>query len=378
MNIAIVCYPTFGGSGVVATELGMALAKRDHNIHFITYNLPVRLEALNDPKIHFHEVSVPDYPLFKYQPYELALSSRLVDVVRSNSIDILHVHYAIPHAYAAYMAKKMLIDEGIEIPIVTTLHGTDITLVGSHPFYNPAVTFSINHSDRVTAVSESLKHDTLNLFDIKKKIDVIPNFVDINKIKAKEKPCERSLLAKKEEKILTHISNFRPLKRIFDVISIYEGVAKHVNSKLMMVGEGPEKTKAIQYVKKNNLEDKILFLGNSNEIDKILCYSDLFLLPSEKESFGLSALEAMANGVPVISSNTGGITEVNINNKTGFVSKIGDIKDMTVNALTLLKNKNLHQEFKKQARIQAELFNLENIVNKYESIYVDAVASIKY
>ena len=378
MNIAIVCYPTFGGSGVVATELGMALAKRDHNIHFITYNLPVRLEALNDPKIHFHEVSVPDYPLFKYQPYELALSSRLVDVVRSNSIDILHVHYAIPHAYAAYMAKKMLIDEGIEIPIVTTLHGTDITLVGSHPFYNPAVTFSINHSDRVTAVSESLKNDTLNLFDIKKKIDVIPNFVDINKIKAKEKPCERSLLAKKEEKILTHISNFRPLKRIFDVISIYEGVAKHVKSKLMMVGEGPEKTKAIQYVKKNNLEDKILFLGNSNEIDKILCYSDLFLLPSEKESFGLSALEAMANGVPVISSNTGGITEVNINNKTGFVSKIGDIKDMTVNALTLLKNKNLHQKFKKQARVQAELFNLENIVNQYESIYVDAVASIKY
>ena len=378
MNIAIVCYPTFGGSGVVATELGMALAKRDHYIHFITYNLPVRLEALNDPKIHFHEVSVPDYPLFKYQPYELALSSRLVDVVRSNSIDILHVHYAIPHAYAAYMAKKMLIDIGIEIPIVTTLHGTDITLVGSHPFYNPAVTFSINHSDRVTAVSESLKNDTINLFDIKKKIDVIPNFVDINKIKAKEKPCERSLLAKKEEKILTHISNFRPLKRIFDVISIYEGVAKHVKSKLMMVGEGPEKTKAIQYVKKNNLEDKILFLGNSNEIDKILCYSDLFLLPSEKESFGLSALEAMANGVPVISSNTGGITEVNINNKTGFVSKIGDIKDMTVNALTLLKNKNLHQKFKKQARIQAELFNLENIVNKYESIYVDAVASIKY
>ena len=378
MNIAIVCYPTFGGSGVVATELGLALAKRDHNIHFITYNLPVRLEALNDPKIHFHEVSVPDYPLFKYQPYELALSSRLVDVVRSNSIDILHVHYAIPHAYAAYMAKKMLIDIGIEIPIVTTLHGTDITLVGSHPFYNPAVTFSINHSDRVTAVSESLKNDTINLFDIKKKIDVIPNFVDIKKIKNKEKACERNLLAKKEEKILTHISNFRPLKRIFDVISIYEGVAKQVKSKLMMVGEGPEKIKAIQYVKENKLEDKVLFLGNSNEIDKILCYSDLFLLPSEKESFGLSALEAMANGVPLISSNAGGITEVNINNKTGFVSKIGDVKDMTTNALTLLKDENLHQEFKKQARVQAELFNLENVVNQYESVYVDAVASIKY
>ena len=378
MNIVIVCYPTFGGSGVVATELGLALSKRGHHIHFITYNLPVRLEALNDPKIHFHEVTVPDYPLFKYQPYELALSSRLVDVVKSNAIDILHVHYAIPHAYAAYMAKKMLIDMGIEIPIVTTLHGTDITLVGSHPFYNPAVTFSINHSDRVTAVSKSLKNDTLSLFKINKKIDVIPNFVDINKIKNKEKPCERILIAEKEEKILTHISNFRPLKRIFDVISIYEGVVKKVKSKLMMVGEGPEKIKAIQYVKEKNLEDQVLFLGNSNEIDKILCYSDLFLLPSEKESFGLSALEAMANGVPVISSNAGGINEVNINNKTGFVSNIGDIQDMISNSLTLLNDKKLHKEFKKQAKIQAEKFNLETIVNQYENVYDDAVASIKY
>ena len=378
MNIVIVCYPTFGGSGVVATELGLALSKRGHHIHFITYNLPVRLEALNDPKIHFHEVTVPDYPLFKYQPYELALSSRLVDVVKSNAIDILHVHYAIPHAYAAYMAKKMLIDMGIEIPIVTTLHGTDITLVGSHPFYNPAVTFSINHSDRVTAVSKSLKNDTLSLFKINKKIDVIPNFVDINKIKNKEKPCERILIAEKEEKILTHISNFRPLKRIFDVISIYEGVVKKVKSKLMMVGEGPEKIKAIQYVKEKNLEDQVLFLGNSNEIDKILCYSDLFLLPSEKESFGLSALEAMANGVPVISSNAGGINEVNINNKTGFVSNIGDIEDMISNSLTLLNDKKLHKEFKKQAKIQAEKFNLETIVNQYENVYDDAVASIKY
>ena len=378
MNIVIVCYPTFGGSGVVATELGLALSKRGHHIHFITYNLPVRLEALNDPKIHFHEVTVPDYPLFKYQPYELALSSRLVDVVKSNAIDILHVHYAIPHAYAAYMAKKMLIDMGIEIPIVTTLHGTDITLVGSHPFYNPAVTFSINHSDRVTAVSKSLKNDTLSLFKINKKIDVIPNFVDINKIKNKEKPGERILIAEKEEKILTHISNFRPLKRIFDVISIYEGVVKKVKSKLMMVGEGPEKIKAIQYVKEKNLEDQVLFLGNSNEIDKILCYSDLFLLPSEKESFGLSALEAMANGVPVISSNAGGINEVNINNKTGFVSNIGDIEDMISNSLTLLTDKKLHKEFKKQAKIQAEKFNLETIVNQYENVYDDAVASIKY
>ena len=378
MNIAIVCYPTFGGSGVVATELGLALSKKGHNIHFITYNLPVRLEALRDPNINFHEVNVPDYPLFKYQPYELALSSRLVDVVKSNQIDILHVHYAIPHAYAAYMAKKMLIDMGIQIPIVTTLHGTDITLVGSHPFYRPAVTFSINHSDRVTAVSESLKEDTLRLFEIRKNIQVIPNFIDIDKIKSKGKPCERSLLASKEEKILSHISNFRPLKRIFDVIAIFEGVLPKVKSKLMMVGEGPEKQKAVQYVKEKGLEGRVLFLGNSNEIEKILCYSDLFLLPSEKESFGLSALEAMAHGVPVISSNTGGISEVNIHGKTGYLSQIGDIQDMTKNALKLLKDDKLHSTFKNQAQTQARIFNIDKVVGKYESIYVNVVESIQY
>ena len=378
MNIAIVCYPTFGGSGVVATELGLALSKKGHNIHFITYNLPVRLEALRDPNINFHEVNVPDYPLFKYQPYELALSSRLVDVVKSNQIDVLHVHYAIPHAYAAYMAKKMLIDMGIQIPIVTTLHGTDITLVGSHPFYRPAVTFSINHSDRVTAVSESLKEDTLRLFEIRKNIQVIPNFIDIDKIKSKGKPCERSLLASKEEKILSHISNFRPLKRIFDVIAIFEGVLPKVKSKLMMVGEGPEKQKAVQYVKEKGLEERVLFLGNSNEIEKILCYSDLFLLPSEKESFGLSALEAMAHGVPVISSNTGGISEVNIHGKTGYLSEIGDIQDMTKNALKLLKDDKLHSTFKNQAQTQAGIFNIDKVVGKYESIYVNVVESIQY
>lgn len=376
MNIAIVCYPTFGGSGVVATELGLALSKRGHHIHFITYNLPVRLEALKDPNIHFHEVNVPDYPLFKYQPYELALSSRLVDVVKANKIDVLHVHYAIPHAYAAYMAKKMLLDSGIQIPIVTTLHGTDITLVGSHPFYKPAVTFSINHSDRVTAVSESLKEDTLRLFDIKKNINVIPNFIDTEKIKLKGKPCERSLLAEKEEKILTHISNFRPLKRIMDVISIFEGVQLKIKSKLMMVGEGPEKKRAIQYVNEKGLEEQVLFLGNSNEIDKILCYSDLFLLPSEKESFGLSALEAMAHGVPIISSDAGGIPEVNKHGKTGYLSKIGDTESMTLNALSLLQNESLHKSFKKQAEQQAEKFNLESVVNQYESIYADAIETV--
>ena len=378
MNIAIVCYPTFGGSGVVATELGLALGKRGHNIHFITYNLPVRLETLNDSKIHFHEVNVPDYPLFKYQPYELALSSRLVDVIKSNKIDLLHVHYAIPHAYAAYMAKKMLFDIGIEIPIVTTLHGTDITLVGSHPFYRPAVTFSINHSDRVTAVSKSLKEDTLNLFDIKKKIDVIPNFIDTEAIATKDKPCKRTLLAKKEEKILTHISNFRPLKRIIDVIDIFKGIYSKIDSKLMMIGEGPEKRKAIRYVSDNKLKDKVLFLGNSNEIDKILCYSDLFLLPSEKESFGLSALEAMAHGVPIISSNAGGIPEVNLNGKTGFISNIGDTDSMINNAISLLSNPQKHKLFKKQAQLQAKKFDLESVVDSYERIYNDAVASINY
>ena len=378
MNIAIVCYPTFGGSGVVATELGLALGKRGHNIHFITYNLPVRLETLNDSKIHFHEVNVPDYPLFKYQPYELALSSRLVDVIKSNKIDLLHVHYAIPHAYAAYMAKKMLFDIGIEIPIVTTLHGTDITLVGSHPFYRPAVTFSINHSDRVTAVSKSLKEDTLNLFDIKKKIDVIPNFIDTEAIATKDKPCKRTLLAKKEEMSLTHISNFRPLKRIVDVIDIFKGINSKIDSKLMMIGEGPEKRKAIRYVSDNKLKDKVLFLGNSNEIDKILCYSDLFLLPTEKESFVLSALEAMAHGVPIISSNAGGIPEVNLNGKTGFISNIGDTDSMINNAISLLSNPQKHKLFKKQAQLQAKKFDLESVVDSYERIYNDAVASINY
>ena len=378
MNIAIVCYPTFGGSGVVATELGRALAIMGHQIHFISYNSPVRLEALNDPNIHYHEVNVPDYPLFKYQPYELALSSRLVDVVKTHKVDVLHVHYAIPHAYAAYMAKKMLLDNGIHIPIVTTLHGTDITLVGSHPFYRPAVTFSINHSDRVTAVSESLKQDTLRLFNINKKIEVIPNFIDIDRIKAKGKPCERSLLANKEEKIVTHISNFRPLKRILDVIAVFEGILPKVKSKLMMVGEGPEKNKAMEYVKNKSLQEYVLFLGNSNEIDKILCFSDLFLLPSEKESFGLSALEAMAHGVPVISSNAGGIPEVNQHGVTGYLSNIGDTADMTQNALRLLENEKQHNLFKIQAQEQAQRFNINTIVSQYESSYVDAIASSQY
>ncbi|MDG1711261.1 MAG: N-acetyl-alpha-D-glucosaminyl L-malate synthase BshA [Flavobacteriaceae bacterium] len=373
MNIAIVCYPTFGGSGVVATELGIALSKMGHNIHFVTYHQPVRLDTINTPNLNFHEVNVPDYPLFKYQPYELALSSRLVDVVKSNKIDVLHVHYAIPHAYAAYMAKKMLADEGISIPIVTTLHGTDITLVGSHPFYKTAVTFSINHSDSVTAVSESLKQDTLRLFDIKTEINVIPNFIDLKKLDAKEKPCERSLLAPTNDKIITHISNFRPLKRIQDVINVFEKISSQVSSRLLMVGEGPEKTEAMAYVNKNGLNEKVLFLGNSNEIDKILCYSDLFLLPSEMESFGLVALEAMANEVPVISSNAGGLSEVNKHGVTGFLSEIGDVTSMAENALKLLLDDDKLKQFKKQAKEQAQLFDIDVVVNQYEEIYQKAL-----
>jgi len=378
LKIAIVCYPTFGGSGVVATELGIALSAKGHEIHFITYRQPVRLEALQHPLIHFHEVNVPDYPLFKYQPYELALSSRLVDVIKTIQIDVLHVHYAIPHAYAAYMTKMMLLDIGIKIPIVTTLHGTDITLVGSHPFYKPAVTFSINHSDRVTAVSQSLKEDTLRLFDIHTKIEVVPNFIDTEKINRLGKPCERSLLAQKEEKIITHISNFRPLKRIMDVIAIFERLHKELPCKLMMVGEGPEKINAVAQVKALGLEDKIIFLGNSNEIDKILCYSDLFLLPSEKESFGLSALEAMAHGVPVISSNAGGLAEVNKEGFSGYLAPVGDIEKMAQKAKSLLTDEEQHAQFRTQAKKQASLFSIENVVGKYEAIYADAIASIRF
>ena len=288
MKIGIVCYPTFGGSGVVATELGMALSKRGHSIHFITYKQPVRLEQLTK-NIHFHEVTVPEYPLFHFQPYELALSSKLVNMVKLYEIDVLHVHYAIPHAYAGYMAKKMLEEEGIYLPMVTTLHGTDITLVGNHPFYKPAVTFSINHSDVVTSVSESLKQDTLNLFKITKEIEVVPNFIDVSKYRKSFTDCQRSLMADEDEKIISHVSNFRAVKRIGDVIRIFEIIQRKVKSKLIMVGAGPEKEMAEDLVESLGLQDKVVFLGESNEIDKILCFSDLFLLPSEKESFGLAA-----------------------------------------------------------------------------------------
>lgn len=375
MKIAIVCYPTFGGSGVVATELGLALAERGHEVHFITYKQPVRLELLSK-NIHFHEVLVPDYPLFHYPPYELALSSKLVDMVKLHRIEVLHVHYAIPHAYAGYMAKKMLLADGISIPMVTTLHGTDITLVGNHPHYKPAVTFSINKSDVVTSVSQSLKDDTNRLFDITSEIDVVPNFIDVEKYTNPFTDCQRDLMADKDEYIITHISNLRPVKNISDVIEIFNRIQKEIPAILIMVGEGPEKEPAEALCRKLGIQDKVRFLGNSSEIDKILCFSDLFLLPSEKESFGLAALEAMASGVPVISSNTGGLAEVNEDGVSGYLSDVGNVAEMAENAIAILKSPEELTKFKNQAKHAAKKFDTTRIVPMYEEVYKKAIAYV--
>lgn len=377
MKIAIVCYPTFGGSGVVATELGLELARRGHEIHFITYSQPVRLALLN-PNVHYHEVNVPEYPLFHYQPYELALSSKLVDMVKLYKIELLHVHYAIPHAYAGYMAKQMLKNEGINLPMITTLHGTDITLVGNHPFYKPAVTFSINKSDYVTSVSQSLKDDTLKLFKIKNKIKVIPNFIELDKVKKDPlAPCHRSVMAKENERIITHISNFRKVKRIPDIIRIFYNIQKEMPSKLMMVGDGPEKEKAEALCIELGIYDKVIFFGNSNEIDKILLLTDLFLLPSETESFGLAALEAMACGVPVISSNSGGLPEVNFDGFSGYLSNVGDVEEMAANAIKILKDDAVLSQFKNNALEVAKKFDIKNILPKYEALYEKAIEDYK-
>ncbi|MEO8239155.1 MAG: N-acetyl-alpha-D-glucosaminyl L-malate synthase BshA [Flavobacterium sp.] len=377
MKIAIVCYPTFGGSGVVATELGLELARRGHEIHFITYSQPVRLALLN-PNVHYHEVNVPEYPLFHYQPYELALSSKLVDMVKLYKIEVLHVHYAIPHAYAGYMAKQMLKNEGINLPMITTLHGTDITLVGNHPFYKPAVTFSINKSDYVTSVSQSLKDDTLKLFKIKNKIKVIPNFIELDKaVKDPQAPCHRYVMAKENERIITHISNFRKVKRIPDIIKIFYNIQKEIPAKLMMVGDGPEKEKAEILCQELGIHDKVIFFGNSNEIDKILSFTDLFLLPSETESFGLAALEAMSCGVPVISSNSGGLPEVNFDGISGYLSNVGNVEEMAANAMKILKDDAILNQFKENALEVAKKFDIKNILPIYEALYQRAIDDYK-
>jgi N-acetyl-alpha-D-glucosaminyl L-malate synthase BshA len=369
MKIGIVCYPTFGGSGVVATELGMALADKGHEVHFITYNQPVRLDFISH-HLHFHQVLLEEYPLFQYQPYELALSSKIVEVVEKHQLNILHVHYAIPHAYAAYMAKQMLIEKGISVKVVTTLHGTDITLVGSHPTYKTAVEFSINNSDVVTAVSNDLKKTTNRLFKIKNDIQVIYNFIDTQKYdKAHEQKCNRAAIANPDERILTHVSNFRPVKRVEDVIKVFYEVHKEIPSKLLLIGEGPERAKAENLVNKLKISDDVLFLGNSSEVTKILCYSDIFLLPSQTESFGLAALEAMGARTPVISTNTGGLPEVNIHGKTGYLSNLGDVTEMANNAISILKNQETLEMFKQNAKEHTKRFLLDNILPIYEDIY---------
>lgn len=374
MKLAIVCYPTFGGSGVVATMLGTALAERGHEVHFVTYKQPVRLELLSR-NIFFHEVNVEEYPLFHYQPYDLALSSKLVNVVKEYNIELLHVHYAIPHAYAGYMAQQMLKDHGITLPMVTTLHGTDITLVGNHPVYKPSVTFSINHSDVVTSVSASLKRDTLELFDITKHIDVVPNFIDMSQYKTEFKDCDRTIMAFPQERIITHISNMRPVKRIMDVVKVFEKIEKEIPSILIMVGDGPERFAAEEYANEAGLKLKIKWVGNSTEIDRILCFSDLFLLPSEKESFGLAALEAMANRTPVISTDTGGLPEVNEDGVSGYTCAVGDIKGMATKAIEILKDDQVLDRFKNSAFAKAEQYDIFKIIPQYEKLYETVLAS---
>lgn len=369
MNIGIVCYPTFGGSGVIATELGIALSKKGHKVHFITYQLPVRLDVFSE-NIFYHEVAVGDYPLFDYAPYELILSSRIVEVAKFEKLDLLHVHYAIPHASAAFMAKQILKSQGIHLPYITTLHGTDITLVGRDSSFEPVITFAINQSDAVTAVSESLKKDTYSYFPITKDIEVIPNFIcteEFSKHAADEQL--RKKIAPNGEKILTHISNFRKVKRVEDVLSVFEKIQKHIPCKLLLVGDGPERNRLENLCREKSLCNLITFAGKLKDTEGVLSISDLFLLTSESESFGLAALEAMAAGVPVISTNTGGIPEVNLHGRTGYMSNVGNTTEMSENALKLLSNPLLYQEFRNNALKQASVFELHKILPKYESLY---------
>lgn len=368
MRIGIVCYPTFGGSGVLATELGKALADKGHQVHFITYQQPVRLSEFN-ANIFYHEVLVPTYPLFDFPPYETALASTMVDVIVNNNLDLLHVHYAIPHASAAYMAKKIVEKEGKHIPVITTLHGTDITLVGKDKTYAPVVTFSINESDAITAVSENLREETFKHFKIEKEIEVIQNFVDASRFNKKPLDAFRKAIAPNGEKILMHASNFRKIKRVEDVVHIFDRVIKEVPSKLLFVGDGPERAVAESLCRELHLCDDIRFLGRQEQMEDILAISDLFLLTSEYESFGLAALEAMAAKVPVISTNVGGIPEINIQGLTGFLSNVGDVDEMSRHAIDLLKNEALLKSFKENAFLQAQKFDIENVVPIYEALY---------
>lgn len=376
MKIGIVCYPTFGGSGVVATELGKALAAHGHEVHFITYNQPARLDFFS-ANLFYHEVSISKYPLFDFPPYELALSSKLVDVVRFENLDLLHVHYAIPHASAAFMAKQILKTYGINIPVITTLHGTDITLVGKDPSYNPVVTFSINQSDGVTAVSENLKKDTLAHFNISKEIKVIPNFIDLSRFSLKPRDHFKRAIAPEEERIIIHTSNFRKVKRTADVIRIFKKINEKIPSKLLMVGDGPERANNERICRELEICHDVRFLGKQDAIEEILSVSDLFLMPSESESFGLAALEAMACKVPVVATNVGGLPELVTQGESGFMSNLGDIDDMAKNAMYILEDCTRLEEFKERALQRAKEFELSLILPIYENYYEEVVESTK-
>jgi N-acetyl-alpha-D-glucosaminyl L-malate synthase BshA len=372
MKIGIVCYPTFGGSGVLATELGKALADNGHRVHFITYSQPARLDFFS-ANLFYHEVSVANYPLFDYAPYESALASKLVDVVRFEKLDILHVHYAIPHASAAFMAKQILATYGIHIPVVTTLHGTDITLVGKDLTYKPVVTFSINQSDGVTAVSHNLKEDTYKHFDIHKDIRVIPNFVDMNRFKLKAKDHFKKAIAPNNERIIVHTSNFRKVKRTQDVIYIFEKILKKVSAKLLMVGDGPERPYCEQLCRDLGVCEHVRFLGKQDAVEEILSIADLFMMPSESESFGLAALEAMACKVPVITSNAGGLPELNVDGVTGFMDAVGDVQEMAHHAIAILEDDQRLQSFKENAYTRAKEFDLKLILPIYEEYYQEII-----
>lgn len=376
MKIGIVCYPTFGGSGVVATELGKALADRGHQVHFVTYNQPARLDLFSE-NLFYHEVSVSNYPLFDFPPYELALASRLVDVVRFEKLDVLHVHYAIPHASAAFMAKQILLTYGIYIPVVTTLHGTDITLVGRDRTFKPVVTFSINQSDGVTAVSEHLRNDTYNFFEIENDIRVIPNFIDLTRFNLKAKDHFKKAIAPFGEKIIVHTSNFRKVKRTQDVVKIFAQLVKTIPSKLLMVGDGGERSYCEQLCRDLDVWENVRFLGKQDAIEEILSVSDLFLMPSESESFGLAALEAMACKVPVISTNAGGLPELNVDGVTGFLKDVGDVDGMAEKAIFILEDEPRLQQFKENALARAKEFDLANILPVYESYYNEVVERCK-
>ena len=376
MNIGIVCYPTFGGSGVVATELGKALAEKGHQIHFITYSQPVRLDGFKE-NVFYHEVTATPYALFDYIPYESALTSKLVDVALHEKLDILHVHYAIPHASVAYMAQQILKTHGLYLPIVTTLHGTDITLVGKDSSYEPVVTFAINHSDGVTAVSESLKKDTYANFEITKEIEVIPNFIDLKRFAKSRKDHFRKAITPDNEKLIVHTSNFRKVKRVQDVVEVFERVREKIPAKLIMIGDGPERHKIEELTREKGFYNEVRFLGKQEMVEEVLSIADLFVMPSETESFGLAALEAMACQVPVISSNSGGMPELNINGVTGFMSNVGDVDDMAKNALTILTDDKRLAEFRQAALTQAKAFDIHHIMPVYENYYQQIINASK-